>query len=176
MAKVDVVMARRFKLGSGVGSRRRWRAVPVLLALALGSVVSPARAEDGLPDVAVLGMMEVVRDHLPFANLSDGSHPAPETEAERAVPLVPIAEGRKIILTGFNSGIAEWCGLDWEAHYLGFMQAERARKQWSDKQIAYIGMLHGNAMQTYIDAMAERGRACSGAERAQMQRYLEAGQ
>ncbi|MBM3484621.1 MAG: hypothetical protein FJX66_15135 [Alphaproteobacteria bacterium] len=145
-----------------------------MLALALGaSVPSAARAQEGLPDDAVLEMMEGVRDLLPFAILRDGSHPAPETEAERAMPLVPLKDGRKIILTGFNSGIAEWCGLDWEAHYLGFMQAERARKQWSDKQLAYIGILHGSAMQTYIDAMAERGRACSDEERAQMRGYLE---
>lgn len=134
-----------------------------------------AADDEALADSQVLELMASVREKLPFAILSDGSHPAPETEAERAVPLLLVEDGRRVLYTGFNSGFAEWCGLDWEAHYLGFMKAERARQKWSDKQIAFIGMMHGTAMQMYADSVATLGRPCSPEEREEMRRYLEAG-
>ena len=41
-------------------------------------------------------------------------------------------------------GLALWCGLDWKDTYVGYMQLERKR-QWSEKQIAFVGLLFGVA-------------------------------
>lgn len=129
-----------------------------------------------MSDDDVVALMAHVRENLHHARLSDGSTVPRESEAERAVPLLTVAEGRLVIDKAIVSAFAEWCALDWEANYLGFMSAERRRGDRSGKQLAFIGMLHGNAMQYFVDQLSMDGAACPPEARAQLKERLQAGQ
>ena len=64
-------------------------------------------------------------------------------------PLLPLAVAREVVRVAMFSATAAWCEVEWqESNYLRLMTAERGRDGWSDKQTAFIGLLHGTAMGT----------------------------
>ena len=113
------------------------------------------------PDSLVAAVDEVARRNLAQAKLSDGASVPPETAEERSRPLIPPEESRLAVDTGMVSGTANWCGLEWQrGHYLGYMKWQRSRGLWSEKQLAYIALLHGIAMGIAEREFGETG-ACS---------------
>ncbi|MBN8543308.1 MAG: hypothetical protein J0M34_03490 [Alphaproteobacteria bacterium] len=112
-------------------------------------------------DVQLTKIMQLARDILPNAKLSDGSFVPPETDEEKKSPVIPPEDAKRVTIAGANTGIAEWCGLDWQnLSYLKFMKQERAKLIWSDKQMAYIGLLHGIMQGATSDMMAKEKGAC----------------
>lgn len=99
----------------------------------------------------------IARDHITDAVYSDGSHVKAETPAERAVPLLPLADQKRVIEHGATIGLIESCGLEWKQAYIRFMANERAKKVWTPKQLAYMGMLHGIAQGFFYKDFAEKG-------------------
>ncbi len=91
----------------------------------------------------------------------DGKHFVPESDAERASVLIPVPDANRVVREAHFYGLALWCGLEWKQTYLSYMQAER-RRNWSQKQIAFIGLLFGVAQGAVPNWM---GRECSAAER-----------
>ena len=113
---------------------------------------SPAAAGDVAlfferpPSALVSAVGDVARRNLGQVRRSDGTFLASETVAERSRPLIPLEETRLAVDTGMVSGIASWCRLEWQrSHYLSYMKWQRARQLWSDRQLAYIALLHGIA-------------------------------
>lgn len=123
----------------------------------------PAYAFADISDDITIKLMAVARDHITQAKLRDGSFVPPETAEEKKMPIIPVADGKRIVNRGATSAIAAWCGIDYKPYYLEFMQEERRQYQWSDKQIAYIGLLHGLSVSGYSHALQER--TCSPAQR-----------
>lgn len=126
-----------------------------LLLLVSVLMASPAYAE--LPESAVTETMNAAREILPTAKLRDDIKDktlvGPETEEQKKTPVIPMTDARRVINVGSESAVAAWCGLEWQySIYLPFMQRERASKRWDDRQIAYIGVLHGVA-----SAMMKKG-------------------
>ncbi len=98
------------------------------------------------PSALVSAVSDVARRNLGQVKRADGTFVAPETAAERSRPLISLKESRLAVDTGMVSGIANWCRLEWQrSHYLSYMKWQRARRLWSDKQLAYIALLHGIA-------------------------------
>src|SRR6478609_1609779 len=64
-------------------------------------------------------------------------------EERKTVPISRAAAARALE-AGKISGIAEWCGLEWEPHYLALTRAARSMKM-VDKQVAFLSVLHGAA-------------------------------
>lgn len=150
-------------------------AVVILSAVALlSALASPTRAEE-LSDADVEVFMAKAREHITMGADSDGTPIPPETEAELAKPLLPLADGRRVIDAGFASGLLQWCGLDWQANMNTFIAGERDSHNWGAKQLAYINVLHGFAMVQYVEALTPTG-ACPDELRAEAQKALEGGQ
>jgi hypothetical protein len=94
----------------------------------------------------------------------DGNLLQPKTEKERAT--IPIEPGyvEYVIRSASIAGEAMWCGLDWQPHYLRFMQTERKRNELTTVQAAYIGFLFGLTQQVYSKALSAQ-ETCSEQDR-----------
>ena len=125
-------------------------ALAVLVVAALVAA-PPARAEtarflEGLDTATVRALMLLTRENLAQAQMPDGEA-VPEATPEDASPVIPVPDGRLVVDAGIASDIAEWCGVEWSAgNFLPLMTWQRGRGRWDDRQIAYIGLLHGVAM------------------------------
>lgn len=82
----------------------------------------------------------------------------PDSEADRKTLPIPRAEAYKVVDFAAYSAVAEWCGLDWKERFLLYMKLRRDRKEESDKQLAFAGVLHGAAQQYVLKA--EEGKTC----------------
>lgn len=140
----------------------------LLLSCALLALSSPAFAkagqvfEDGAmmqlpPDIyALLG--DIARKNLKEAKTSETEFIGEETAEQMKDPLLDDAHRKRVIDRGMISVYSEWCGMDYkEQSYLPFMTHERAKKKWSDKQIAYIGVLHGVTMGLFKEKVSALG-------------------
>jgi hypothetical protein len=76
--------------------------------------------------------------------MSDGSNVSAETTEERAAPIVPRNLEVQTIDRALLSAAMEACELDSSSlSFLPYMQRIRASGRYSERQIAYIGLLHG---------------------------------
>jgi hypothetical protein len=94
----------------------------------------------------------------------DGIPLKPKNDKERTT--IPIAPGyvEYVIRSAGIVGEAMWCGLDWQPHYLRFMQSERKRNELTTVQAAYIGFLFGLTQQVYSQALSTQ-KTCSEQDR-----------
>jgi hypothetical protein len=93
-----------------------------------------------------------------------------ETLLERGESLLSITDAREVIDVGFASGTARWCAMDWRSNLANLLAEERARPGRSERQIAYIGVLHAHAMSVIIDA--SQNHRCTPTERAVVTEYM----
>jgi hypothetical protein len=135
-------------------------------ALLLGAL--PASAQSGeLPAEFIAELTARARGALPMARLEDGSNIPPESETERAQPLVPRSVEVQTIERGMLAGQMEACGLDWQnGSYLPYMRILRSR--YRGKPVAYLGLLHGLSQAITTSALAEQGSVCSDAIRERL--------
>lgn len=150
------------------------------LSLVLGLSSLPAFAQSR-PDFIgdnpgfVAAAMQLARDNLGVARLPDGSAVPPETPAERAEPLVPPETGKLTLNAGMLSGYAQFCGLDWRRRsFLPFVEAQRAAAGRTEKQVAYLGILHGIAQGMMLDNLSRHGQ-CTPEMRQKAEAYLSGG-
>ncbi|MGQ3054130.1 MAG: hypothetical protein ACT6S0_20310 [Roseateles sp.] len=137
------------------------RTLLVLLALLpavtrAGVLDSDFRAE--LTQRALAGFWGKARD-------SAGKPILPESAQDRAtVPVAPsVVEAA--INAGEISGLAEWCGLAWKPRYYALTRSAR-NEQMTDKQVAFISVLHGATQQTMVSTMG--GKHCGDQERSKV--------
>jgi hypothetical protein len=136
--------------------------VKIILLLIFLALVSPAAHADERTDEATKKVMQAARDNITKAKLSDGSNIAAETTEELKQDIVPFAQAKKTVAVGVLSGIAQWCSIDWSKFFASYMAYERNKNQWSEKQLAYIGMMHGLAQGMIVNSY--QGRTCSAKE------------
>ena len=132
-------------------------------------LVSDANAS--MSDSEAKMFMELARQNITQAKLHDGSFVPAETEEEKKTPIIPVLDGQRVIQVGFRSGVAAWCKVDNKDYYLGFMQQERGHSRWTDKQIAYIGLLHGVAKGSVL--RATETTACPDTQLRQIESILK---
>jgi hypothetical protein len=96
------------------------------------------------------------------ARLADGSHVQPGSEEERQTLPVSKEAAYQVIEVGKISGQAKWCSLDWQKSYLALTKSAR-NQGYSDKQLAFIGLLHGVTQGIVERSM--RGKKCDDAEK-----------
>ena len=142
-----------------------------LIVLAFLLALGPsAVSADIIPDTLVAQFDDIARDHITSAVLRDGSHVKPETPAERAVPLIPQKHHKCVVEHGAKTALIESCGLEWRPIYIKFMADERKQYHWSDKQSAYMGMLHGISQGFFYKDFAEKG--CSAEMKSALRQKL----
>mgnify|MGYP003575946500 CR=1 FL=1 len=138
---------------------RGWRWPLVVTAVLLAAVCVPAKSAL-LPDDERQALIAVVlKNFWGQAKLSDGRFAQPASEEERHTVPITNAVVHRALDAGEVSGLAEWCKLDWQSHYRALTRAARTACL-SDKQVAFVSILHGAAQGRIASAMATTG-ACS---------------
>lgn len=107
-------------------------------------------------------MLDIADKQIVKAKDKNGMFLEPVSVMEKQVGIIPYDEAKLIVDRGVFSAIANACGYDWENEsYLALMGKERASGKWSDRQLAYMGLLHGISM-GYVEArMKKKKEACS---------------
>ena len=96
---------------------------------------------------------------LPQGQLRDGSSPAPVTPAEERQGVIPREDARRIVNSAADAALTEHCELDWRnLSYRPLMRRERQRDIWSDRQLAFIGILHGYVQGAYRELLKTHQR------------------
>lgn len=120
-------------------------------------------------DALVKDVTQIAADHIGGIALGDGRM---LDENDRDAATLPDADAFRVVRQGVISVHAEWCGLDWQGRsYQPFMRSEQKRKNWSEKQMVYIGLLHSATMQAMEDAL-HQGGVCTSEVRDNITRYL----
>jgi hypothetical protein len=110
-----------------------------------------------LPDALVQSLVTTAQESFwDRGVLSSGESVRPIDDAERTAPVIPFVDSARVVNAAWPVGQALWCGVEWQPYYLAFMQAER-RKSWSEKQIAFMGVLFGLTQGTFSRALTQRG-------------------
>jgi hypothetical protein len=137
----------------------------------------PAAAQQLLPtpdEQMVAEMAAFARTNITKARISDGSFVPPETPEELARPIIPDVLVRQTVARGFLTGEMEACGMDWENEsFLPYMAAIRASKLYSDKQLAYIGLLHGLGQGTGAGAVTKLVSNCPAAHIKRLEKVVQ---
>ncbi len=143
----------------------------ILAVLFLASV--PASAQQVKDkDEAVRDIMQLARDHITELKDSTGKNIPAETAEEKKTPIIPFEDGKRTVGVGSITGMAEWCGLDWKKNYTSYMQYERAKQKWSDKQLAYISAIHGISQQIVIDGLKKGNQPCSADRKDKITKFM----
>lgn len=137
----------------GVASRRgSW-----FCAAVLAVCPSLGMAQAGPSDTLVQALATTAQENFwGRAVLQNGETVQPVDDAERAAPVIPMADSARVVNAAIPVGRAMWCELEWRPYYLKFMQAER-RKSWSETQLAFIGVLFGLTQANVSNALIRRG-------------------
>ena len=118
---------------------------------------SLATAQTGSPDALVRSLVTTAQENFwGRAVLSNGETVQPVDDAERTAPVIPFGDSARVVNGAMPVARALWCGVEWQPYYLMFMQAER-RGSWSEKQIAFIGVLFGLTQGVVSRALIQRG-------------------
>jgi hypothetical protein len=144
-------------------------AAAVVLDLAPTSAsAQSARFAPDPPEQLVIDLMANARSDLSRVTGSAGMQG--ENLLERNESLLSVTDARAVIDVGFASGTARWCAIDWRPNLAHLLAEERARPGRSERQIAYIGVLHAHAMSVIIDA--SQNHRCTPTERAAVTDYM----
>jgi hypothetical protein len=106
------------------------------------------------------------------AKTPDGKAIQPESEADRRTPPVNERVANFAFDVGELSGLAEWCGVDWKANFAALTRNARNNGQ-SEKQVAFISVVHGVAQGAVSSAMLRSG-PCSPQYRNKVRSQVEA--
>jgi len=145
--------------------------VCVCLLMLLGKLQATEQAAGNVPtlsdkDALISWVLDRFWGH---ARDSTGAVIQPSSELDRRTVPVPLGVAYRVIEAGEISGLADWCGLKWEAHYQSLTSAARQRKM-SDKSVAFISVLHGVAQGI---TSKSRSSPCSDSERNLVAAKLE---
>ena len=114
-----------------------------------------------IADEVVARAVEAANNLLPKGRLRDGSSLAPVTPKERLRGVIPPENAHHIVKSAADSALTEHCGLDWRnLSFRPLMRRERRLSTWSERQLAFIGILHGYVQATYRDLLKTHQR-CS---------------
>ena len=134
--------------------------------LAFGAVAGePAQANPGR-DKAI---RQILADFWGNARDIRGNPIQPSSQEDRETVPISRAAAYRALEAGNLSGLAEWCGLNWEPHYFALTRAGRSMRML-DKQVAFLSVLHGAGQGTMLDL--RRGETCSPKQRAHIESLM----
>jgi hypothetical protein len=125
-----------------------------------------------VPNV-VMSIKRLTDDNLDKGHDKAGHSLAPITAEERAKGVIPPDAMKRAIDHGSFTAYDEWCGnTDWEEKtYLPFMKQERDNGKWTDRQLAYIGMMHGISMGFVGKELRKISGGCQQKDRTNVEAY-----
>ncbi len=104
------------------------------------------------------------------ARLNNGQYVEPENDAERSKLPISKAAADHVISVGELSGIAEWCSVNWQSHFQS-LTAKARQQGFRDKQVAFIGLLHGVAQGSVYSAV--QAKPCTVEQKTKVTKMLE---
>ena len=128
---------------------------------------SPSKDELAQRDSAI---RSILSDFWGNARDVHGQPIQPTSAKDRLTVPISRAAAYRAIEAGNISGLAQWCGLEWEAHYFSLTKAARNMKM-VDKQIAFISVLHGSGQGVFVRARS--GQTCSAHNRERAVTLME---
>jgi len=84
-----------------------------------------------------------------------GNPIVPKNDEDRKTIPISSSVVDHAINVGEMSGMAKWCGLDWQPNYRALTSYARKQKM-TDKQVAFISVLHGASLQIIVSAMKSK--------------------
>lgn len=134
--------------------------------IAIAAAAAPAWAGPQLllepSDEMVRQAAHLVRANIALGRYADGSSVQPETDAERALPLLPFDLERQTVRRAVLTGELQACGADWQSEsFAPYMARMRANDRLTPRQLVYVGMLHGFVQGQTHSALAAHVRSCS---------------
>jgi hypothetical protein len=121
-----------------------------------------------LPSEVRTGLVQDVLNGF-WGNARDikGNPIVPKNDQDRKTVPISAAVIDQTINVGEMSGMAEWCGLDRQPNYRSLTSYARKQKM-TDKQVAFISVLHGASSQIIVSAM--KSKTC---EKADKEKIIE---
>lgn len=120
--------------------------------------------------------LEAAKDLLPQGRMRDGSSPHPVTPHERKDGVIPREDASRIVSLAADTALTQHCELDWQnLSFRPLMRRERDRGIWSDRQLAYIGILHGYAQGAYRELLKSHQRCSANHKQAIVQFFARKG-
>jgi hypothetical protein len=135
-----------------------FRAVSFLAAIACSAFAiakAPSQAELTERDSVI---REILKDFWGNARDIHGRPIQPTSAEDRRTVPISRAAAYRAIEAGNISGLAQWCGLEWEPHYFALTKAARKMKM-VDKQVAFISVLHGSGQGVFV--RGQSGQTCT---------------
>lgn len=124
------------------------------LALLWQPPVTGAEPPDAL-EVLTNRAIEITRAHAGSARLPNGRPLPAATEEDRRLFAIPTALETQTVHRGFLTGQLEYCRFDGLRRSFGpYMARLRASGRYSQRQLAYVAMLHGTGQGIIMHALA----------------------
>jgi hypothetical protein len=163
--------------------RRRLVLAAAVALLGVGTA-APSLAQRGpsgqsgppeVPDAAVRQMLELGLRNIQ-RGLCGGLDGCPAaTPEEFELPPITLAQARIAMLTGTQSAVARWCGLDANTRSINpMMRLVRQKMKLTERQVALIAVIHGIQQDLVGQHLRTRGE-CDTATRDKLDAELPKG-
>ncbi len=117
-----------------------------------------------LTDATVRSARDGMLAVLPSAQCAPGQACAPASAEELANPPVSLEQARAAIRAGFISGLAEWCGLDWQGQvFRPLVESYRNVERLEQRIVTMLTLLHGYGQGQMVESM--KAQQCSAQQR-----------
>lgn len=149
----------------------------ILLATVAVTIALPVQAKQLFSPLSenpdyVSKAANFARENLKDARMANGEKVGRESRSEKKQPLLPFEKEQEVFDRGVLAITAEWCGMEWrKASFEPFMNSERKSGQWNDKQIAYMGVMHGFTMGMVGHELTKAGE-CQPKHKNAVKKYL----
>ncbi len=152
---------------------------PILTAAFILAFATTAQAKQ-LPHFSPLSenmqfvtqVADFARTNLKDAKLPNGDKVGRESKKEMKIALLPYDKEQEVVDRGILAITAEWCGIEWEsASFRPFMNDQKASGQWDDKQLVYMGIMHGFTM-GMIGRELNKAGECTSKHKTAVKNYM----
>jgi hypothetical protein len=155
---------------------RAGRLAPAASLLALTLVLSTEAATQPqpatIPDAVVRRMLELGLQNIQRGLCGGLDGCAPATPEEFELPPITLPQARIAVVTGTQSALARWCGLDADRRSVAPMLRQvRQKLKFNERQVALIAVIHGIQQGIVTDQLKALGE-CSAAARDKLDAQL----
>jgi hypothetical protein len=156
-----------------LGSVAALAAVVSAMALVTAAEVSAQPGPPEIPDAVVSKMLELGLRNIHRGLCGGLSGCAPATPEEFQLPPISLGLGRIAMLTGTQSAVARWCGLDADRRSIApTMRLVRQKFKLDERQVALIAIIHGIQQGIVTEQIKAKGGECDAATRGKLDAQL----
>jgi hypothetical protein len=143
------------------------------LVLVAATEASAQPGPPEIPDEVVRRMLALGLQNIQRGLCGGLSGCAPATPEEFQLPPITLGMARVAMLTGTQSAVARWCGLDADRRSIApTMRLVRQKFKLNERQVALIGIIHGIQQGIVTEQIKAEGRECDAATRSKLDAQL----